>query len=148
VKEKKVDGGIGKVGVAGREETAVIGSVLAEIAKLVGWSSGPSSEKVFDVEEQIVKGTQKVGGEGTVRRQIGGSELAIGPKTVVEDLGHDAAVGVVPAGDASRVARVESVLKDGLMRKERNPFGGAGIAQREQKTTGRDVDLVGGQASE
>jgi hypothetical protein len=65
---------------------------------------------------------------------------------VVEDFGHDAAVWVVPAGDAGGVASVKCVLKDGLVLAEGLPFAGGGFAKREETLTafeGRPVKSVG-----
>ena len=59
---------------------------------------------------------------------------------MIEDLGHDAAVGVVPAGDGRHIARVDGVLKDGLVLLEWRPLAGGGIFEREQKAAGGDVD--------
>ena len=59
---------------------------------------------------------------------------------MIEDFGHDAAVGVVPAGDAGVVAGVDGVLKDGLVLAEGCPLAGGGIFEREQEAAGGDVD--------
>lgn len=67
---------------------------------------------------------------------------------MIKDFGHDAAVGVVPAGDGGAVAGVNSVLKDGLMRAEGGPLASGGIFERDEQAASRDVDGVGRNAGE
>ena len=56
-----------------------------------------------------------------VCRDVAARSEVVGPEAGVEDLGHEAAVGVVPAGDAGAVTAVECILKDGLMGVEELP---------------------------
>ncbi len=83
-----------------------------------------------------MEGAEEIDRERAVRRQIRGSGFAVGPEAVIEDLGHDAAVGVVPTGDAGGVAGVDGVLEDGLVLMEGRPLAGRRIFEREKKAAG------------
>ena len=65
---------------------------------------------------------------------------------MIEDLGHDAAVGVVPTGYARCIAGVDRVLEDGLMLTEGRPLAGGRVLERDEKASSGDVDCVGGNA--
>jgi hypothetical protein len=67
---------------------------------------------------------------------------------VIQDLGHDAAVGVVPTGDTGAIAGINGVLEDGLVLVKWDPFAGGGVFERDEKAAGRDIDGVGWDASE
>jgi hypothetical protein len=67
---------------------------------------------------------------------------------VIQDLGHDAAVGVVPTGDTGAIAGINGVLEDGLVLVKWDPFAGGGVFERDEKAAGGDVDGVGREASE
>ena len=111
----------------------IVAGVLADIAAFVGGRTRAMAEEMFRVEPEIVEGTQEIDGEGAVGREVGGSGFAIGPEAVIEDLRHDAAVGVVPAGDAGGIAGVDGVLKDGLVLTEGRPLAGGWIFERESR---------------
>ena len=106
------------------------------------------AEEMFRVEPEVVKGPEEIDGERAVGREVGWGGFAVGPEAVIEDLGHDAAVGVVPAGDAGGIAGVDGVLEDGLMLMEGRPLAGGWIFEREEKAASGDVDGVGGKTGE
>ena len=74
---------------------------------------------------------QKVSGESLIRNETTRERKMVGPKAMVEDLRHDAAVGVVPASDGCAVPLVQCVLKDGVMRIELLPGVRGGIVDGE-----------------
>jgi len=104
------------------------------------------AEKMLRVEPEVVEGSQEIDGERAVGREVGGGGFTIGPEAVIEDLRHDAAVGVVPTGDARCIAGVDCVLEDGLMLAEGCPLAGCRVLERDEKASSGDVDCVGGNA--
>ena len=71
---------------------------------------------------------ENVDGERAVGRQISRGGFAVRPEAVVKNLGHDAAVRVIPTHQTSAVTGVESILKNCLMLVEGFPLVGGWIA--------------------
>src|SRR5271168_978429 len=101
-------------------------------------------EEVLSVEPKVAEGTDEIDCKRAIRRQVGGCGFAVCPEAMIEDLGHDATVRVVPAGDAGCVAGVDSVLEVRLVLVEGYPRAGGGMFERDEKAAGGDVDGVRG----
>jgi hypothetical protein len=67
---------------------------------------------------------------------------------VIQYLGHDATVRVVPTRDTGAIAGINGVLEDGLVLAEWDPFTGGGVFERDEKAAGGDVDGVRREAGE
>ena len=102
MEEEEVDGGIGELGVAGSEQVAVVGAVLADVAGLVGGCSGAVAEKVFRVEDEVVQRTQEVG----IRRALGAQQADILRLILGQGLAMVMAGISIGAGGAFALTRV------------------------------------------
>ena len=74
--------------------------------------------------------------------------MAVDPEAVIEDLGHNTAIWVVPAYDACGVASVDGILENSLMLVERNPLGSRRALEREEEPAGGDINCIRGNSGE